>query len=126
VSGWGAAITILVALAGGGGAAWFLLRPQIKKLRAEAEKIDVDTRLVAAAAEDAHLKTIVDYVVKPLREELHEVREKLTALESQVNTISRRYRMALEYVRQVLVWSRWHKDLDPPLPQAPPEILDEI
>lgn len=112
---------------GGGGAAWFLLRPQIKKLKAEAGRAAVEAEVAEDRSDDEHLKTVVEYVIKPLKQELQDLRTEVVAMRAQMDAQARRYRSLLGWTRKVFAWQQmWHPNVDPPLPSLPPDIADEI
>lgn len=130
MTGWAAAFTILVALAGGGGATWFLVRRQARKLGAETTKLEVESAIAFTGAADDRLLDIIksqtEDIVKPLQEEVGRLRGDVASLRAEVATLSRLWRLALDWIRNVQAWSRFHRDLDPPLPSLPPEIADEL
>lgn len=137
MTGWAAAFAILLALAGGGGAAWFLVRRQAKKLGAETTKLEVESAIAVTDAADDRLVNIVttqtEGLVKPLleqvegyRDEVKSLRQEVADLSAKFQTISRLYRMLLDWARAVIVWKAAHPNLDPPLPTLPPEIADEL
>lgn len=121
MSGWQITFGILSGLSGIAAlTAWFLLRPQIRKLRAEARKLDID-------ADDAHLRTIVDAVVDPLKERVDQLNSEVKELRTELRGVSRLYRAAQRWIRAVLDWQvRHHPDIDPPMPDVPPEIHDDL
>lgn len=121
---WEIIFTVLGLLGIGGTAtAWFLLRPQVRKLDAEARKASVDADAVQRAAEDNHLKIAVEY----LRSEVEALQSDMTDMKERFAQQNRRYRMVLEWVRNVLQWQRvFHPQIDPPMPSIPDELLDDI
>lgn len=124
-----AVIVALIALFGSGGGlgAFFLLRPQIRKLRAETNKSRIDAAVAEDSAEDEHLKTVVEFVVGPLKREVTELRTEVASLREEVRTVRKKYYKLLDWARDVRTWARvWPAEDRPPLPTLPTEVLDDI
>lgn len=121
-------VTALGVLGVGGGAtAWFLLRPQIAKLQAEAGKVAIEATTLEETADDDHLKTVVDYVVKPLTERVDRLETEVQGLREKVAVVSKRYYALVDWARSVRAWQRgWHPDIEPPLPALPPDVADDL
>jgi len=112
---------------GGGATAWFYVRPMIRKHRAEAHKTDVEAAASESAAEDEHLKTVVGFVVEPLKDRLGELEAEVAQLRVEVTSARRKYFRLIDWARDVLAWKRvWHPDAQPPMPTLPPEISDDL
>lgn len=119
--------TLSILGLGGGATAWFMLRPQMAKLRAETKKAVVDAATTEDRSEDEHLKTIVEYVVEPLKNEVVGLRREVAELKDQLQSWSKRYRLALDWIQQVVAWKRaFHPDIDPPMPTLPPEVQEDL
>lgn len=98
-----------------------------RKLRADARKVNSDVDVAEVAAEDAHTTTLlrqqVEFFITPLRERQVEMQgqidaqgEKIRHLEDRVNTLSRKYRFALDHIRLLRARMR-HHNIDPdPVP----------
>lgn len=131
MNSWPTIIAILTALgavaAGFGLHRLWTVRSERKKNNADAGKATAEATVALATAEDDHLDTLVNSIIKPLREELDRVRVEVAELRADVQTVSRRYRVLAEWARQVLAWQRsFHKDIDPPMPTLPPEIAEDL
>lgn len=114
--------------ASGGLVVWFRLRPDIKKLRAETRRVDLDAALAGDKAEDEHweaiVRTQVDVIVTPLRQEVTELRAEVSALRTEVETFRTRYWRAIAYIRTLLALHGRHSS--EPAPTAPSEIAADI
>lgn len=121
----------------GGIAALLVAIPQIRKIRSEARKSDVDAAVAEDRADDEHwaaiIQTQAEAVVRPLREELDRVSAKAAALEQRLDrmqadfdTLRTRYWRAISHIRSLMTWiHRHHTDPDS-LPSAPAEISADI
>lgn len=128
---WGIVLQGMAAVGGLTGLALLVkLLPEIRKMRSETRKTDVDAAVAEAAADDAHLKTLVDALVNPLRDEVTRLRGRIESLEGEVETlrgVQRRYFRLLDWARSVIAWAKgWHADAEPPLPTIPPEIAEDL
>lgn len=116
---------------GGGLIVWFKLRPEIRLLRANAKKADVDAAVAEDAADDAHwaaiVKTQTEAIVQPLRQEVERQGAEIVELRKEVREIRMTYRSALAYIRTLLAWiGRQHHGYPSDLPGAPAEIAADI
>ena len=99
----------------------------MQKLKAEAKQATIAATVSQDTSEDEHLKTIVDYVVAPLKGEVQGLRTEVKELKDQLHAFSRRYRLALNWMRDVLAWHRaFHPNIEPPPPSVPPEVQEDI
>lgn len=119
-----------VVTIGGGLIVWFKLRPEIRLLRANAKKADVDAAVAEDAADDAHWTAIIkaqtEAVVQPLRLEVTDLRAEVASLRTEVELVRTRYWRAIAHIRALMTWiSRNHPDSTGlPLPAA--EITNDI
>jgi len=128
MDGWAIAFGILTVLtAGGGVTAWFYIRPTIRKHRAETHKAVVEAAVAEGAADDEHLKTIVGYVVEPLKERVDDLEQEVSRLRDEVRTTRKKYFRLVDWARDVRAWVRlWYPDAQPPLPSLPAEVIDDL
>jgi multidrug efflux pump subunit AcrA (membrane-fusion protein) len=128
----------------GGLLAWFKLGPEIRKLRSEARRSDVEAAVAEDKAEDDHTAALTaryreliaeqtEAVVKPMREELDRVSAKAAALEQRVDrmqadidALRTRYWRAIAHIRALLGWVHRHHPDPTGLPIAPVEIANDI
>lgn len=110
--------------------AWFKIRPEIQRLRAETRKVDVDAAVAEDRAEDEHWAAIVraqtEAVVQPLRQEVIDLRTEVASLRTEVELVRTRYWRAITHVRALLTWIHRHHDQPTGLPVAPTEIAADI
>lgn len=114
----------------GGLIVWIKVGPEIRKLSADARKVDVDAAVAEDAADDAHWKAIIaaqtEALVQPLREEVVQLRGDVASLRSEVELVRTRYWRAIAHIRGLLTWiHRTHPD-SPGLPIPPAEIAADI
>jgi uncharacterized protein HemX len=124
-------LAILGALGGGTGVvALILLWPQIRKLRSETRKVDVDAALAVDSAEDEHLTRIIqqqaEYLIEPLKAEVKELRAEVGRLRAEMSTLLSKYRSALDWIRAVLALARTHHPDEALLPPVPAEVADDL
>ncbi len=105
-----------------------------RKLRADARKVNSDVDVAEVAAEDAHttalLQQQMEFFITPLRNQQVEMQgqidaqgEKIRHLEARVDTLSRKYRSALDHIRLLMARLRHHSiDPDP----APVDIAADL
>ena len=105
-----------------------------RKLRADARKVNSDVDVAEVAAEDAHttalLQQQVEFFIKPLRERQGEMQleidrqgAKIATLEGRVDSLSRKYRSALDHIRLLMARLR-HHDIEPD--PAPADIAADL
>lgn len=120
-----------VVTIGGGALVLVKVWPEIRKLRAEAKKTDVDAAIAEDAADDAHWKSIIatqtEALIQPLTARIEAQDARIEQLERKVDAVSRSYRSALTYIRTLLAWiGRHHNGYPDTLPGAPAEIAADI
>lgn len=110
----------LTAIGGLSGLAAFLLwRHQARKVDAEARSTNVSADVAEMAAEDAHIREALsrqeEFFIAPLRDEMKRLSEKvqeqegrLEALSQKVDSLSRKYRSAVDYIRVIVARLRHH------------------
>jgi len=131
VSAWEIVFASLGLLGIGGFGSWFLLRPQIRKLRADTSKAIVEAAVAEDAAEDEHWNTLVraqvDVLITPLQNEVKGLRTRVTELEGKFAALHIRYWRAIDWIRSARRWAdTWHPESQPPPPTVPPEIADDL
>lgn len=128
----GAVVTIA-----GGLIAWVKLGPEIRKLRAEAHRSDVEAAVAEDRAEDDHTAALTaryreliaeqtEALVQPLRDEVTTLRVEVAKLRSEVELARTRYWRAIAHIRALLAWIHRHHPEPAGLPTAPGEIADDI
>ncbi|MGV9662569.1 hypothetical protein [Nocardia niigatensis] len=125
-------INQLIGLAGvlaGSFGVWHAARARI---RLEAKNASADDEIDARRADDERLKMMLDAqradfesIVKPLRDDVDTLRREVRELHSVIDALRARYRLALDYVRQLLAWARRQPDGDT-APTPPQLIADEV
>lgn len=119
-----------VVTVAGGVVVWVKLAPEIRKLRSEARKTDVDAAVAEDRAEDEHWAAIVraqtEAVVQPLRQEVDGLRAEVSSLRTEVELVRTRYWRAINHVRALLSWIHRHHPDPTGLPSAPVEIANDI
>jgi hypothetical protein len=131
VTGWEIVFASLGLLSVGGLGSWFLLRPQIRKLRAETSKAVVEAAVAEDSAEDEHWNAIVraqvDVLITPLQNEVTGLRNRVADLEGKFAALHLRYWRAIDHIRSTRRWvDTWHPDAQPPPPSVPDEIADDL
>jgi len=131
VSAWEVVFASLGLLSVGGLGSWFLLRPQIRKLRAETSKAVVEAAVAEESAEDEHWNAIVraqvDVLITPLQNEVTGLRNRVADLEGKFAALHLRYWRAIDHIRSTRRWvDTWHPDAQPPPPSVPEEIADDL
>lgn len=115
-----------------GGSAVVLVKvwPEIRNLRAQAKKADVDAAVAEDAADDAHWKAIItaqtEALLDPLRGEVARQGAEIVELRKEVREIRRIYGTALAYIRVLLSWIRARHDDPADLPAPPADIAADI
>ncbi len=131
MSAWEVVFASLGLLSVGGLGSWFLLRPQIRKLRAETSKAVVEAAVAEESAEDVHWNAIVraqvDVLITPLQNEVTGLRNRVADLEGKFAALHLRYWRAIDHIRSTRRWvDTWHPDAQPPPPSVPEEIADDL
>lgn len=131
MSAWEIVFASLGLLSIGGLGSWFLLRPQIRKLRAETSKAVVEAAVAEETAEDEHWNAIVraqvDVLITPLQNEVTGLRNRVADLEGKFAALHLRYWRAIDHIRSTRRWvDTWHPDSQPPPPSVPDEIADDL
>lgn len=131
MSAWEVVFASLGLLSIGGLGSWFLLRPQIRKLRAETSKAVVEAAVAEESAEDEHWNAIVraqvDVLITPLQSEVTGLRNRVADLEGKFAALNLRYWRAIDHIRSTRRWvDMWHPDAQPPPPSVPEEIADDL
>lgn len=112
-----AAVTVI-----GGVLAWLRFGPELKSLRAQTRKTEIESAISGEAAEDAHWQTILkaqaEAIVAPLRAEVEELRGEVRTLRAEVETHRARYWRAITYIRVLHAWARHPSTTDIPSPPA--------
>lgn len=131
MSAWEVIFASLGLLSIGGLGSWFLLRPQIRKLRAETSKAVVEAAVAEDSAEDEHWNAIVraqvDVLITPLQNEVTGLRNRVAELEGKFAALHLRYWRAIDHIRSTRRWvDTWHPDAQPPPPSVPDEIADDL
>ena len=101
--------------------------PTIRKMRSDTKRVDVEAAVAAETADDKHLEGIIrtqaEFIIGPLRQRIADLEKQVEELQG----VQRKYRRAIDWVRQVLAWQRgWHPNADPPMPTLPPEIVEDL
>jgi HAMP domain-containing protein len=126
-----------VVTIGGGVFAWFKIRPEIRKLSAEARKVDVEAAVAEDKAEDEHTAAVTarwrelvaaqtEEIVQPLRAEVGALRGEVATLRAEVEAVRTRYWRAITHVRALLAWIHRHHAQPDGLPLPPVEIAADI
>lgn len=121
----------------GGLLAWFKLGPEIRKLRSEARRSDVEAAVAEDKAEDDHTAALTaryreliaeqtEALVQPLRAEVTTLRTEVASLRTEVELVRTRYWRAIAHVRALLGWIHRHHPDPTGLPAAPVEIANDI
>lgn len=127
MNGWEIAFGILGVASVGGVASWFYIRPQIRKYRAETNKAIVDAAVAEETAEDAHLKTVVEFLVDPLKRRVDDLENEVGQLREEIRTVRKKYYRLVDWARDVITWARlWPVEGRPPMPSVPSEVLDDL
>lgn len=127
MSAWEIIFAILGLLSVGGFASWFYIRPQIRKYRAETNKAIVDAAVAEESAEDEHLKTVVQFLVDPLKRRVDDLETEVGQLREEVRTVRKKYYKLVDWARDVMTWARvWPVEGRPPMPTVPAEVLDDL
>lgn len=129
---------IIPSLTGGGLvlaiAAVFKLWPEVRKLRADAGKVQAE----AAAITDESMRETFQALLQeqrqgfeaqigPLREELTRQGAEIRMLREEVAEVRTKYWRGIGFIRTLLHWISEHVHTDhPPVPAAPPEIAADI
>lgn len=132
-------VTTLITVLVGAIVALAKVVPEIRHLRATTRQALVDAETSEEAQDDEHWQSIIrtqtEVLLKPLTEEVARQGEKLlrqdqkiSDLERQMHSIQRRYRLALDHLRDYVRYSLLlvgllHPDVTPP---PPPSIANEI
>ncbi len=64
-------------------------------------------------------------IVQPLRDDVNVLRQEVRELHGVIDALRARYRVAIDYVRQLLSWARARSDGDT-VPAIPQTIADEV
>lgn len=119
-----------VVTIGGGLIVWFKLRPEIRLLRSNAKKVDVDAAVAEETADDAHWKAIIaaqtEALVQPLRNEVTELRTEVASLRTEVELVRTRYWRAIAHIRALMTWINRHQPEAVGLPAPSAEIVNDI
>ena len=119
-----------VVTIGGGLLVWVKIGPEIRKLRAEAKRVDVDAAVAEDRAEDEHWAAIVraqtEAVVQPLRQEVTDLRTEVASLRTEVELVRTRYWRAISHIRSLMTWIHRHHTDPAGLPTAAAEIAPDI
>lgn len=119
----------IVATVAGALFAWFKLRPELRKLRSETNKVDVDAALAVEERDDEHWREIVttqtEAIVQPLRAEVERLSREVASLRTEVETFRTRYWRAITYIRMLLAWNGRSGSVEA-VPIAPSEIAGDI
>lgn len=129
MSGWDITFAFLgiIVAPGGGLLAWIYLRPKLRQMRADAKKTEVEAAAAEESADDEHLKTVVQFLVEPLKNRVEELENDLSELRLEFRATRKKYLRLVDWARDVLTWARvWHPDAHPPLPPLPAEVLDDL
>jgi len=122
---------------GGGLIAWFKLRPEIQRMRAEARRVDVDAAVAEDRAEDEHTAALTaryreliaeqtEALVEPLRQEVTSLRAEVASLRTEVELVRTRYWRAIAHIRALVTWIHRHHSDPAGLPVAAAEIVNDI
>lgn len=125
-SDWIAFIGSIGILVGGGGGiiAWFRLRDDSKKGVRQENRSDSDSLNAQAVA---LVETQFNYFIKPLRDELEQVKRTVTELEAQIKTHKDKYAIAIAHIITLYAWIKVHitgTDETPPPP--PPALAEDV
>lgn len=128
---WGLVFSFLAAGGLGGLGTFILVWPQIRKIRAETRKVDVDAALAVDSAEDAHWQSIVktqaEAIVEPLRTEVAALRGEVAGLRTEIEALRTRYWRSIHYIRDLLAWIAKHlPNADPGPPVIPADIAQDV
>ncbi|MFI5778147.1 hypothetical protein [Nocardia sp. NPDC051570] len=102
------------------------------KTRVEARNATADDDIERKRLDGDHLKMLLDAqradfesIVKPLRDDVDNLRKEVRELHSVIDALRARYRLAVDYIRQLLAWARTQPGSEsaPPPPQL---IADEV
>ena len=131
MNAWQIVLAVLTLVGAGGFGSWFLLRPQIKKYRADTAKAIVEAAVAEDSAEDEHWNAIVraqvDVLITPLQNEVTGLRNRVADLEGKFAALHLRYWRAIDHIRSTRRWvDTWHPDAQPPPPSVPEEIADDL
>ncbi|RJO69764.1 hypothetical protein D5S18_28080 [Nocardia panacis] len=101
------------------------------KTRMEARNARADDDIERHRLDGEHLKMLLDAqradfesIVKPLRDDVDTLRKEVRELHSVIDALRARYRVAIDYIRQLLAWARPRNSESAPLP--PQLIADEV
>ncbi|WP_280273365.1 hypothetical protein [Nocardia wallacei] len=119
----------LVGVLAGALGVWHAART---KTEAETRNASADDDIERERLADERLKTLLDSqradfesIVQPLRDDVDALRNEVRDLHNVIDALRARYRVALDYVRQLLAWARSRPDADS-IPQVPLTIADEV
>lgn len=130
--GWVAIGTLLIALLGTV-AVLIRLFPEIRQMRANTHQSTVASAIAEDAAGDARLAAIIEAqthsLIDPLTKQVERQERRIEALEEQLNSLARLYRLSLDalkaYIRHGATLAGLLNDADLPYP-TPPAIPADI
>ncbi|WP_039823257.1 hypothetical protein [Nocardia testacea] len=122
----------LIGLLGGLAGAFAVWHAARTKTAVEARTAVADDEIERERLADERLRSMLDSqradfeaIVQPLRDDVDVLRREVRELHSVIDALRARYRIALDYVRQLLSWARTRPDADT-MPAVPQSIADEV
>lgn len=112
----------LLLFGGGGVVAWFRLRSDNKKGVRQDNRADSDSLNAQAVA---LVETQFNYLVKPLKDELEEVRATVETLKKEIKTTKDKYALAIAHIVLLYTWIKQHLPDGEKVPPPPPASLAE-
>ncbi|WP_067565779.1 hypothetical protein [Nocardia acidivorans] len=121
-------LTLVGVLAGAFGV-WHAARARIQ---VDARNATADDEIERQRVDDERLKILLDAqradfesIVQPLRDDVDSLRREVRELHSVIDALRARYRLALDYVRELLAWARRQPEAES-APTPPQLIADEV